>query len=393
MKKNLLKLVAVGVIFTGLIIGCSKDKEEPNPGPGTSTTDLLSLKTTTAPIIDGNIDASWANCQTLTGIATVPDLPDFNFFTGESYNFKMRSQYDANNIYFLIEYDDPQDSKDRQSWYFDSSAKLWKQQNKFPTSADDKYYEDKISFLWPTSTSESTEWNNATCYASCHAVNQALGYNTTTKHYANSGQVIDMWHWKRVRTEPFNMVDDQKIIAITDINNPTDTEKTNGGRASDEKTAGGYADNKQTLNNGTADVSVPKYVIPNNTNYSWITQDEIGNGTAKLITAVDGNGVLTFDGGTVDPSAGGYEPGTGAKRIPSITIEGPFVGSRGDVNSFAKHNGTGWVIEVSRKISTTDTVNDIQFDPTKTTMFGFAIFENAAIGHGIKPNLVLKFAQ
>lgn len=390
--KNLWSLLAFAALFLLAInYGCNDDDSQPDPG--TSTTDLLSLKVSSGPVIDGEIDASWNNCQTLTGTAIVPNLPDFAFFEGETYDFKIRSQYDASNLYLLIQYDDPKDSKDRQSWYFDSATKLWKQHNKFPTNAGDKYYEDKFAFLWPTETSESAEWNNATCYASCHSVNQSLGYSTTTKHYANAGQVIDMWHWKRVRTEPFNMVDDQKIVPIADLNNPTATEKADGGRGSDDKSAGGYSDNKQTLNNGVADVSVPKYVIPNKTNYAWISQGEIETGEAKLITGVDVNGILTYAGGTINPADGGYEAGTGAKRFPSVTLSGAFVGSRGDVQSYAKHTGSEWVIEVKRALSTSDATNDIQFDPTKTTMFGFAIFENAAIGHGVKPNLILKFKQ
>jgi hypothetical protein len=391
MRNLFLKIALVFTLYAMVLISCEKDDNSQNNT--TSTTDLLSLKVSTPPVLDGTIDDSWKQCQTLIGTATVPDLPDFAFFSGESYDFKIRSQYDGGKVYFLVEYNDPKDSKDRQSWYFDQGTKLWKQQNKFPANADDKFYEDKVAFLWPTATSETTDWNTLTCYSSCHSVNQTLGYSTTTKHFAKDGQVIDMWHWKRVRTEPFGMVDDQKIVPIVDLNNPTATEKADGGRASDDKTAGGYADNKQTLNNGVADVSVPKYIIPNGTNYYWITQTDIDNGTAKVITAVDANGILTYPGGSIDPSTGGYESGSGTKRFPSITLVGSFVGSRGDVQSFAKHTGSGWVIELSRDVSTTDATNDIQFDPTTSTMFGFAIFENAAIGHGIKPNLILKFAQ
>ena len=204
---------------------------------------------------------------------------------------------------------------------------------------------------------------------------------------ADAGQAIDMWHWKRVRTEPWHQVDDQKIIPITDIANPTATEKADGGRGSDASTVGGVSDNVQTI--GT--VKVPKYVIPGRTGYYWIMQSEIDNGTAKLITAVDANGILTYVGGTIDPAAGGYEAGTGTKRFPSVYNKGALDGSRGDITSFAKHTGTGWVIEISRAMTTSDVLLDVQYDIAKTYKFGFAIFENSAIGHGIKPDLKLSF--
>ncbi len=390
MKNSLWALLLLLLASAIIMPACNDDDDDPDPV--ISTTELLSRKVTAVPTMDGNIDSDWNNCQIYQGTATVPTLNDFTYFENEEYDFQLRSMYDATRIYFLLEWDDPEKSEDRESWYFDSAAKLWKQHNKFPQNADDKYYEDKFAFLWPTSTSETTAWNNATCYATCHAM-PAAGYSTGTKHYADDGQIVDMWHWKLVRTEPYNQVDDQKIIEIGDLNNPNATEKKDGGRTSDPKTSGGSVDNKQTLNNGTADVSVPKYIIPNKTNYSFISKEEISAGTAKLVTAVNANGVLTYDGGTIDPAAGGYEAGTGAKRFPSVYIDGPLVGSRGDITSYAKHTGSGWVVEVSRALNTGDATNDIQFDPLKTTMFGFAIFENAAIAHGIKPNITLKYAQ
>lgn len=396
-SKNILFLATLFAIISMIGIACKKEEKaatiDPPAGPITSTTELTSLKVTTAPTMDGNIDAAWDNCNKLTGLASVPNVTDFAFYTGESYNFTMRSMYDAANMYFLVEYKDPKESVDRESWYFNASTKLWKQQNKYATSATDKFYEDKFAFMWPTSTA-TTEFNNNTCFSTCHGVTQSLGYTTGTKHYAATGEVLDLWHWKRVRTGVNNQIDDQKCISITDVNNPSTTEKGEGGRGSDAKTAGGYSDNKQTLTiTGTStSVSVPKYVIPGKTGYSSISQTEIDNGTAKLITAVDANGILTYAGGTIDPTGDtGYENGTGAKRFPSVTNAGSFVGSRGDITCYAKHTGTGWVIEIKRALTTSDAVNDVQFDPTKTYMFGFAIFENAAIGHGTKTNLLLKF--
>ena len=396
MKTSKLLLAGTFLIAaTFFVTSCKKDDSPKDPG--TSTTELLAKKVTTAPAIDGTIDASWADCQTLTGTATVPNLAnDFKWFVGESYTFKMRSMYDAANLYVLIEYADPTKSVDRMSWYFDAATKLWKQQNKKPTSATDKFYEDKFAFLWPTA-STAAAWSSTTCYHTCHAVPAGVGFDTENKHFTNSAsEVVDQWHYKLVRTGPSNQIDDQMQIYI-DPNAPLATgpngdQRVEGGRSSDPKTGtGGVADNKQTLNNGTANVSVPKYVVPGKTGYSVITKSEIDGGTAKLITAVDANGVLTYAGGTIDPTNAGYEAATGAKRFPSIIFNGPLEGSRGDVMTFANHTGTGWVIEIKRALTTTDLVNDIQFDVTKEYMFGFAIFENAAVAHGIMPNLKLKF--
>lgn len=396
MKKTLFALSLGFILLSATITSCKDDTTD--PGPTTSTTELTSKKVTTAPSMDGIVEPSWDACDKLTGNATVPNLAnDFKWFVGESYKFTMRSMYDASNLYILVEYDDPTKSVDRMSWYFDATAKLWKQHNKKPTSATDKFYEDKFSFLWPTTTTAAA-WSSTTCYNTCHGVDKTKGFDTENKHFTNSAnEVVDQWHFKLVRTGPGNQTDDQMQIYI-DPNNPLTAgpngdQKLEGGRGSDPKTTGGVADNKQTLNNGVANVSVPKYVIPGKTGYFIINKSEIDGGTAKLITAVDANGVLTYAGGTIDPTDAGYVANTGAKRFPSIIFNGPMDGSRGEVITYANHIGTGWVIEIKRALKTTDLINDIQFDVTKDVMFGFAIFENSAVAHGITPNLKMKFAQ
>lgn len=398
-KFAFMALSSIAIMFQTFTSCKDEEKEEevvPTPtGPTTSTSELISLKTTSAPVLDGTVDAAWANCDKLTGTATVPNISDFNLISGEKYNFTLRSMYDASNLYLLLEYDDATTSIDRQSWFFDAATKRWKQQNKYPATATDRFYEDKFAFLWPTSTANS-DWNTSTCYSTCHSMPTGVGYSTERKHYAEAGETVDMWHWKLVRTGVNNQVDDQRIVAIASLNSPTTTEKADGGRGSDAKTSGGYADNKQTLNitGGSTSVSVPKYVIPDRTSYAFgcIGQDEIDNGTAKLVTAVDSNGVLTYAGGTIDPNGTSeYATGTGAKRFPSIINQGVMVGSRGDITCYARNTGSKWVIEIKRSLVTSDAANDVQWDVTKTYMFGLGIFQNAAIAHGIKPNLLLKF--
>ncbi len=389
-KHLMTSLSIIALLFVGS--ACSEDDPvEPKVDPpGTSKTELLSKKVTTGPTVDGNIDASWALCNTLTGTAAVISAGDdankpgkdvFEYFVGEKTTFTMRSMYDATKVYFLIEWADDKDSKDRESWYFDATTKLWEQQNKYPTSANDKYYEDKIGVMWDIN--GVAGWDQSTCFITCH-MNLDLateGGGKSARHYTkNDGELVDTWHWKRVRN--VGQLDDKHMVHSL----------IGKGRVGDTKTGGGYSNNKQTLNNGTADVSVPKYVIiPEPAEqYYWITQIQIDDGTAKLITAVDADGVLTYDGGTINPADGGYEEGTGTKRLPSVTIA-PFEGPRGDVAAEKTYTGTGWVLEISRNLTNDTPDEDVQFDVANDYMFGLAIFNNSAIAHQIKPNLTFKF--
>ena len=406
MKKYFNYLAAI--VFFGAVVtmsSCSNDDDDTNPDPGESTSELLVKKFTAEPSLDGSIDEMWGTAQRLVGTAAVPELGArltylnsdgkdveenlglFYPYSGEEEKFTLRSGYMGDNIYFLLEWEDADDSRDRQSWYFDTSDNLWKGEHKYANAANDKYYEDKFSFLFPIG--EVTGFSASTCYSTCHTASTiTTEKDKHTRHYLTTdGQKIDMWHWKRVRGTYAGQVDDQMMTY-------DDAAKGSGanGRHGDSTGDAGYAGNSQTLKitGSDVEVSVPLYVIPNETDYNWISQDDFGT-VAKLITAVDENGVLSYDGGTIDPSDGGYEQGTGTKRIPSVTTKA-FTLGRADINIKAVHTGTGWICEFTRKLNTAD-VDDVVFDITKEYAFGLAIFNNAAIAHAIKPNLNMKFEQ
>jgi hypothetical protein len=381
-------------LYFGSCTNEDQDLDEFVPGSAqVNQTELIAKKVTTAPIIDGTIDASWDNAKLLSGKATVPDIPDnvFRGYVGNSYDFKIRSMYDAENIYFLFEWDDNTLSQNRETWYFDPATKRWKQENRYPTfnasgrQTRDGFYEDKLAFLWNINNS-TANWNTTTCYATCHT---GVNSNPSVRHYTNAAsERIDMWHWKSVREGVWGVFDDQ----YQDNTTPN-------GRKSDSKTGGSYTDNIQSLViPGTTDtVKVPKYAIPGRTNYYWITKAEIDNGTAKLITGVDANGVLSYSGGSIDPNTDvEYQRAgstTGTKCIASIYTE-KVTGNRGDITGLFQFTGSGWVMEISRKLKTADTENvDVDFSGLGDQYFGIGIFDNSAIAHAIKPNLVLKFEK
>ena len=299
MKRSIfLSIITTTLILFIIILGCEKDDKSSDPG--TSTTELLSKKVSVAPVIDGSVDDSWLESQLLTTEAVVPSVEFDNFkgYVGNTYKVTMRSMYDDTHIYFLAEWEDSKLDASRETWYFDPSTKRWKQESRYPTfDADgnmirEPFYEDKFALLFNVDNSVAG-WNTASCYTSCHSVSS----EQKVRHYtAKADEFIDMWHWKSVRTEPNGQFDDQYQSYV---------EGGGNGRHSDDKVSGGYTNNIQTLSvTGTnEEVTVPMYFIPSRENYYWITQTEIDAGTAKRITAVDENGILTYDGGTIDPNA------------------------------------------------------------------------------------------
>jgi hypothetical protein len=179
-------------------------------------------------------------------------------------------------------------------------------------------------------------------------------------------------------------------------NRPTYTSYT-------DATNGPYNNRQQNFQiTGGIKTTVPKYVIPGATAGTYyIKQSDVDNGTAKLITAIDANGVLTFSGGTIDPNVGtdyirSGDPvygNTAPKAIPSVVVA-PFANGREDITCQAVHTGTGWVVEYKRALRTSDGLKqDIDFSSMEDQPFGIAIWNRSNYQHGIQPNLMLKFKK
>jgi hypothetical protein len=400
-QKKYIWVTATIILAIGYFVSCTKDDQVLDTAAQVinNSTDLVSVNITTAPTIDGTIDGLWDNSPKLKFSTAVPEVTGdvFRGYTGKIIpNVTLRSAYDASNIYFLVEWDDPTQSLKRNPWYFDPATNRWAQESGTFGFVSSPYrpafYEDKLAFLWNINNSVSG-WSSATCYKSCHTGLPAA--DGSSRHYTNyPSEKIDMWHWKAVRggaNAGFQMHDQVQNSSYPN------------GRTSDAG-VDVYQNNTQNLViTGTATtVAVPKYVIPGRSDYGWIYNAEVTAGTAKLITAVDANGVLTLsDATTIDPNVGtDYQRlgtyasgGLGAKAIPGLTLNAAYTGSQGDISCKSVYTGTGWIMEIKRALNTGDAVNDVDFTSLADQYFGFAIFENAQIAHSIKANLVLKFRK
>ena len=98
---------------------------------------------------------------------------------------------------------------------------------------------------------------------------------------------------------------------------------------------------------------------------------------------------------TIDPNDDpDYSQGFGKRRMPSVIINpggGPDA-PRGEVQVQAIHTGSGWQLEIRRKLVTGDPT-DREFKVGEEIPFGLAIFGNAAIGHGMTNFLSMKIEQ
>ena len=392
---------AITIVSVLFFVNCTHDDAPEysaiDPSTLSSTDELLVKKFSTAPTFDGDIDAVWSEARPLLSAATVTPAGDrmitlngssngdlsleptdlMDPYTGESYKYSLRGGHDGTNLYLLFEWEDDTDSQDRESWFFNPATSKWQQENKYANHKNDKFYEDKFGFMFPIGNPEG--FSNGTCTVTCHGgLSDPQPGEKVTRHYMkNEGELTDFWHWKRDRHALAEACDDGYVQWEDDEGIASANGRKNDDGISPYSTSMKFTDD-------VTDLSGPKYVIPGRENYYWISQTEIDNGTAKAVTAVAVDGTLTYDGGTINPNGDpSYSQGFGNKRMPSIIINPGGQGNdgRSEVQVKSIHVGSGWQLEIRRKLITGDPT-DTEFLFGESIPFGLAIFNNAAIGHG-----------
>lgn len=428
-------IAMLSILLAVVFLNCTK-KDQVVAATTTNTTDLVAYKTSSAPVIDGTIDAIWDNAQKLEITPTVPDAGNglFAGYIGQKFPATLRSMYDGTSIYFLAEYADPDKSVAVSTWYFDPTTSRWAQEGSSKTIdvngivTREGFGEDKFAMLWNIDNS-TPKFITQTCYASCHVFTPYLDYSVTPavmksnaasgNHYTNGAdEKIDMWWGHLSKDLLFNQVDDN----YQDWSGGPGVTNLRGGNGNGRHVDGitvsgasatwpfaptytttpaqGGFNNRVSLKlDGTgSSVNVPMWVIPDATDYYYIlASDTLAGGRAVKITGVSSTGVLTYSGGTIDPTVGtDYQrvgEGDGPKCVPSY-IAAPLLDSRADITGSAVYTGSGWVIEYKRLLKTSDVLKqDIDFSSLEDQPFGFAIWDKSNYQHGIQPNLMLKFQK
>jgi len=453
---KILKIVSLFSFVVLFFMYCTKTDQVVVSTATKNTTDLLALKTATVPTIDGVVDLIWANAQKLDFIPAVPDPGNglFAGYIGDTYPVTLRAMYDDQYIYFLAEYADKDQSQKVAPWYFNPTTKLWAKEGSARTYdangilTREGFGEDKIAMLWNIDNS-TPKFTTQTCYASCHVFTPYNDYaavgtlvakvgktaldslvtsptyrsnSASANHYTNgANEKIDMWWMQPSKGLSYGKMDDNYQDwaggpAITNITGGN----ANGRHADDlivgststvwpfrpvytaDATQGSFANTQNLKLDGTgSSVAVPLYVIPNSTGNYITIADTVTGGAAKKVTAVSATGVLTYSGGTIDPTTGtDYQRlGTaatspiGAKCVPSV-VSSPLKNGRADIDCVTTYTGTGYIVEYKRKLQTGDVLKqDIDFTSLQDQPFGFAVWDKSNYQHAIKPNLMLKFQK
>lgn len=433
-KSKYFQVIASIVLVVGYVVSCTKKDQVVGISPTVSASDLVSLRTNTAPTIDGTIDAIWEKATKLDFTPQVPDPGNglFAGYIGTTYPATLRSMYDDKYIYFLAEWNDASNYV-VQPWYFNPTTLRWAQRGnarQFDANGSllkEGMGQDQLAMLWNIDNS-TPKFVTQTCYASCHLFTPYRNYagqmvaNASGNHYTNGvNEKIDMW-WCHLNKDLVTNQMDDEYQDWAGGPSVTDTVGGSGnGRHADDlippspfsstyintntNPSNGAFNNTQSLKlDGTgASVSVPKWVVPDAVKAAYyLATDTLAGGKAIRVTGVSSIGVLTLAGGaTIDPTGkseyldnAGTDPSVGAKCFPSF-IAAPLTGGRSDITATGIYTpGKGWVLEYKRLLKTSDLLKqDIDFSSLQDQPFGVAIFNSSNYQHGIKPNLLLKFQQ
>ncbi|NQU30897.1 MAG: ethylbenzene dehydrogenase [Anaerolineae bacterium] len=302
---------------------------------------LVSALVAEAPVLDGEVDALWADAEAITvKVASGANM-------GET-EVTIKSVYSGDMVYFYMTYADPTQSFMRSPWVKqeDGTWALLKDPN--DAGGDNNlYYEDKMSFIWNIDNS-IPDFETLGCFTACHAGEDAEFKPYGNKYTAEEGQLGDMWHWKSVRN--LNQIDDQYLDSTR-----YSAETAGAGRHGDPSDGGGY------VSNNNEEKTAPAFMGPEGSatdgSPGWILESEAVEFDDSLFVAGD--------------------------MVPGI-VKSAFKGDRGNISAGWAYADGMWVIELGRALDTSSEF-DVQYtDLTAEYHFGVAIFDNAQVRHAFQ---------
>ena len=245
----------------------------------------------------------------------------------------------------------------------------WKvQQAEYHIQDEDLYYEDKFAVMWgdtPRNAGAGTSHMGSKPLANKPGPAGGRGL-----HYTTDGEIVDVWHWKSVRTGSMEtqQIDDNYFGPPMDV----DPEKSRytGGYTQDPDDGGGYTMNWEKFD---TDVVTPKYLPKDASLLARL-------GDVELNPHVSDSGEFWMNIEETIPyseSEDTYPVGT---IIPSVILKGPRLGDRGDVYAASEWKDNYWTMHVRRKLDT-GSQYDVPFIPGEPLYMWVAAFDHAQTRH------------
>jgi cytochrome b subunit of formate dehydrogenase len=287
-----------------------------------------------APVLDGDPgDAVWAR----TKAVELHTNQGLNLPGGEV-KVRVRGAHDRENAYLLFEWQDP--SRSQKHLPLVKTAEGWKvMESKYGINDENDYYEDKFAVMLSRSAKPG---GGATQMGPKPLDDKPAPQHGRGLHYTTDGGIEDVWHWKSVRTGPLGQFDDNYFGPPMNAEDPK--KRYTGGYNQDPKTAGGFEQNWKKIE-GSKFVQpkfLPKDMAALQAKMGKVNLDPSAHDEGQFWMALADTVPYTKELDT-------YPVGT---VLPSVLIDKPFEGDRGEVAGVATWKDGWWRMEARRRLET-----------------------------------------
>ncbi len=323
---------------------------------------LVLEKTDTPPRLDGDIrDPVWQRAA----VVRVDTHNGQNLPQG-SIPVQLRGAHDGEYAYLLFEW--PDRTRSQKHLPLQKTAQGWRvMQSQYGRQDENDYYEDKFAVMLSRD-------SHLAALSTSHLGPQPLdgkpgGPNGRGLHYTTDNSLVDVWHWKSVRTGPLGQIDDNHFGPPLSPPDKPGARYT-AGYDKDPASGGGFTMNWEKFDAGFVQPrwlprspevlaerlgSFDKDPTVGDRGLWWMPRDLMEPASAELDAL--------FPVGTV---------------MPSVIAEAPFEGDRGDVSAVARWEDGWWRMEVRRKL---DTASDYDVVIGEGTYLWVSVFDHTQTRH------------
>jgi thiosulfate reductase cytochrome b subunit len=292
---------------------------------------LLIAEVAQPPVIDGTgDDPAWREARA----AVIRTARGANLENGET-TVQVKAVHDGERAYFQFRWADPQRSQKHLPLVKVEGG--WRvMQSEYEINDEDDFYEDKFAVLL----SRAPALGSGTVHLGQDLVAGPHLPIRRGLHYTEDGSLVDMWHWKSIRTGGMtpSLVDDNYFGPLMPTGQ-ADVRYT-GGYTQDPKESGGYVLNWNKLDPAKSlneTLVLPKFLPSSATALErmgpLVLDPEVGDDGIWYLRQDE---VVPYDAALDD-----YPLGT---VLPGVLIEGSFTGDRGDLLSGAQWQNGYWTL-------------------------------------------------
>jgi ethylbenzene dehydrogenase/cytochrome b561-like protein len=287
------------------------------------------------PVIDGEPgDAAWQKLAPVT----------VHTFRGEGLDggetpVRVRAVHDGQTVAMLFEWKDA--TRSQKHLPIVKTEQGWKvMQSRYGINDENDFYEDKFAVMLSASPAIG---GGATQLGLQPIAGKPAAQHGRGFHATSDGSLVDVWHWKSVRVGPLAQIDDNHFGPPLEAADDPKKRYT-GGYTQDPKTGGGFDQNWKKIEGS-------EYVEPKRLPRD-LAALQARLGKIDLDPAAHDEGewwMALADTVPYSKELDTYPVGT---VLPSVLIDKPFEGDRGDVRAVATWRDGWWRMEVSRKLDT-----------------------------------------